>query len=108
MLDDLDRTLRLLLEKGLPALTEKPLPISFAPPGENFPPQGVELPAISLFLYDVRANTDLRGNDWVVERGRDGVTRKPPPVRVDCSYLVTAWANDGADAALTEHKILGE
>src|SRR4051812_23729350 len=97
MLDDLDKTLKLLLEKRLPPdLAGQPpdqpgLKISFAPPGEHFPPDGITLPALDLFLYDVRANTELRSNEWVTQRGQDGVVRRPPPVRVDCSYLITAW-----------------
>ena len=107
MLDDLDRTLEVLLQKRLPKKFAE-LPISFAPPGDHFPPSGVTLPALGLFLYDVRANSDLKSNDWAIDRRPAGVTRRPPPVRVDCSYLITAWVPEAADAAVTEHGILGE
>lgn len=107
MLDDLDRTLEVLLKRRLPPPFAE-LAISFAPPGNDFPPSSVSLPAIDLFLYDVRANSELRSNDWVVQRRQDGVTRRPPPVRVDCSYLITAWVTESADSHLTEHSILGK
>jgi hypothetical protein len=108
MLDDLDKTLELFLKKCLPPTLASQLAISFAPPGEGFPPSHVTLPAIDLFLYDVRANNELQSNEWVVERTPDGVTRRAPPVRVDCAYLITAWAAEGAASHVTEHSILGE
>ncbi|HAA02882.1 MAG TPA: DUF4255 domain-containing protein, partial [Syntrophobacteraceae bacterium] len=54
MIDDLDRTLELLLKQDLPPTLVKQLTISFAVPDDQFPPQSVTLPAIDLFLYDVR------------------------------------------------------
>src|SRR4051794_10788552 len=107
MLDDLDKTLEALLKKRLPPKYAE-LPITFAAPGDHTPPAGITPPAIDLFLYDVRANTELRSNDWLVERGKDGVTRRPPPVRVDCSYLITAWIAESSSSPtesphVTEH-----
>jgi hypothetical protein len=44
----------------------------------------------------VRENSDLRPNQWELERRADGiVTRKRPPVRADCSYLITVRAITG-------------
>jgi hypothetical protein len=107
MFHDLDATLAALLESELSVAN---LVVSFAAPDDQFPPSGVTLPAVSFFLYDVRENTGLRTNKWELERGSDGVTtRKRPPVRVDCSYLITAWPSEGApDPAADEHQLLGE
>ena len=105
MIDDLDRTLKNLLEDpecGLPELDPSPA-ITFGAPDSKFAPTP---PAINLFLYDVRENRELRSNEVEVQRSEDGkALLSPPPPRVDCSYLITAWAADGAADA--EHKLLG-
>jgi Pvc16 N-terminal domain len=105
MIDDLDRTLKNLLEDpecGLPELDPSPT-ITFGAPDSKFAPTP---PAINLFLYDVRENRELRSNEVVVERTADGkASLLPSPPRVDCSYLITAWAADGAPDA--EHRLLG-
>jgi hypothetical protein len=104
---DLDATLAALVGGELGVTN---VAVSFAAPDDQFPPTGVQLPAISFFLYDVRENTDLRTNQWEQERREDGVTtRQRPPVRVDCSYLITAWPSESApDPAGDEHRLLGE
>lgn len=101
MIDDLDKSLKKLLEQEIEDLDETRQNVYFDPPDDTFAP--VE-PAVDLFLYDVRENRDLRSNEWRVERDGDAVTKIPPPVRVDCSYLITAWAGD----AYSEHRLLGK
>jgi hypothetical protein len=105
MIDDLDKTLKNLLEDpecGLPELDPSPT-ITFAAPDSKFAPNP---PAINLFLYDVRENRELRSNEVFVERTGDGKAfLTPSPSRIDCSYLITAWAADAAPDA--EHKLLG-
>src|SRR5512136_1093531 len=110
MIDDLDRTLEELLKRSLPPGIVQQVTISFATPDDQFPPSNVTLPAIDLFLYDVRENRDLRSNEWIVERQSSGAaTREKSPVRVDCSYLITAWASATSNTApLDEHRLLGE
>ena len=110
MIHDLDRTLRELIRLELPSTLVDPVTISFDTPDEDFPPSGVTPPAIDLFLYDVRENRELRSNEWEVERESDGsLSRQRPPVRVDCSYLVTAWASDSSnDRPHDEHLLLGD
>ena len=34
--------------------------------------------------------------------------KEPPPVRLDCAYLVTAWPVGGADLPLQEHRLLSQ
>jgi hypothetical protein len=110
MFDDLDKTLEKLLKHELPAVLLEHVSISFIAPDGDFPPPAVTLPAINFFLYDVRENRDLRSNDWYLERRDDGsTTRQRAPVRVDCSYLITAWPSVAApNPATDEHKLLGE
>ena len=110
VIDDLDRTVEELLKRELsPALVEQ-VAISFAAPDSEFPPSAVTLPAIDLFLYDIRENLELRRTGWIVEHNGDGTaTKKLVPVRVDCSYLITAWASESSTSrALDEHRLLSE
>jgi len=110
VIDDVDRTVEALLREGLPPEVVDQVSISFAAPDSQFPPAAVTLPAIDLFLYDVRENAELREPEWTVVEAVDGsVTRTRAPVRVDLSYLVTAWASGSSTApALDEHRLLGE
>jgi hypothetical protein len=107
MLQDLDATVSALLRAEL---SVQNVAISFAAPDDQFPPSGVSLPAIAFFLYDVREDHDLRSTDWEIDRQSNGmVTRKRPPVRVTCSYLITAWPSASApDPSQDEHRLLGE
>ena len=110
MIDDLDKTLAALLRRELaPGLSEQ-IQVSFEAPDDRFPPQSVTTPAIDLFLYDVRENLELRSNDVMFERHGDGTAhRHGMPVRVDASYLITAWPREGlANPAEDEHRLLGE
>lgn len=109
MIDDLDRSLEELLKLGLPGDLVDQVDISFATPTRDFPPSSVTPPAVNLFLYDVRENRELRSTERTVERRADGTAfRTRAPVRIDCSYLITAWASESPGAAFDEHKLLGE
>ena len=72
MIDDLDKSLENLLQQELPPELVSQVTISFAPPDGKFPPPSVKLPAIDLFLYDVRENRGLRDAEWRLERRSDG------------------------------------
>jgi uncharacterized protein DUF4255 len=110
VIEDLDLSLEELLKRELPASLVSQVTITFATPDDQFPPSPVQLPAIDLFLYDVRENLELRSTDWLLERAVDGTaTAHPPPVRVDCSYLITAWSGEeSAKRAQAEHRLLGQ
>ncbi len=110
MIHDLDKTLEQLLKQYLSPELVSQVTISFAAPDSQFPPASVTLPAINIFLYDIRENQDLRSNEWTVERHDNGMaTKKHPAVRVECSYLITAWPDKNApDPASDEHHLLGE
>lgn len=110
MIDDLDRTLEELLKRSLLPDLVRQVSISFATPDAQFPPPSVTLPAIDLFLYDIREKRELRNNEWLIERQSNGmVAQKPPLVRVDCSYLITAWPSESSTTPIRdEHRLLGE
>lgn len=110
MFHDLDSTLAELLQRELPPSLVQQVSISFATPDGQFPPASVTLPAIDLFLYEINENRDLRTHEAQTERLVDGrVVRTPAPARVDCHYLVTAWAKTGVQLPeQDEHRLLGE
>ncbi len=110
MIHDLDRTIEQLLRAELPASVLSQVGISFVTPDAQFPPSSVTLPAIDLFLYDVRENRDLRSNEWQIDRREDGTAAKRrAPVRVDCSYLISVWPSESSNTpAQDEHRLLGE
>lgn len=110
MIDDLDKTVEALLKRELEPTLLQQVAISFAAPGSDFPPATVSLPAIDVFLYDIRENTELRTTQWLIERKTDGTAvRTRSPVRVDCSYLITAWSSESSSTrALDEHRLLSE
>jgi hypothetical protein len=104
MLHDLDKTLKQLLEAELVGLFDPntTITISFDPPEATFAPGG---PTVNLFLYDIQEDRKLRQNELLVERqGNAMAVKRRPPIRVECSYLVTAWSSD----AENEHLLLGE
>lgn len=89
---------------AIPADTD----ISFDRPVDSYKPDKT---TVNLFLYDVRENTELRRNEPVTERANGVVTIQRPPLRVACSYLVTAWIESGVlgeEAILRQHELLGE
>ncbi|MFA6009002.1 MAG: DUF4255 domain-containing protein [Desulfobacteraceae bacterium] len=110
MIVDLDNSLAELLKQELLPVIGSSVNISFATPDGDFPPSSVTLPAVDLFLYDVRENMELRSNDWIITKNSDGsTTRKRPPVRVECSYMITAWpAESTPNPPQDEHYMLGE
>ena len=110
MIDDLDKTLEILIQGDLSSIFGEQITISFATPDGDFPPSSVKLPAIDLFLYDIRENRDLRNNEWYIDRHHTGsATKTRSPIRVDCSYLVTAWPSENVHhPAQDEHRLLGE
>jgi Pvc16 N-terminal domain len=108
MIDDLSRSLRVILDDpglatSFPELADAQ--ISFERPSETFNPAQT---TIDLFLYDVRENVELRDNTPSVTRLNDQVAIGRPPLRVACSYLVTAWPVGGIEPPLQEHRLLSQ
>jgi hypothetical protein len=107
MMNDLGQTLlRILSQPNLPAELAD-AQIVFDRPTGQFNPQNT---TVNLFLHDIRENLDLRDNAPIVERDRTTLqaTIQRPPLRMDCTYLVTAWPVTGQDTALQEHHLLGQ
>jgi hypothetical protein len=65
---------------------------------------------VNCYLYDVRENLDMRTYESIMSRSADGrqATRAAPPIRIDCSYCITAWSIASTDAVLDEHDLLSQ
>jgi len=105
MIADLDETIRELLKDELP-IKNSEIEVSFEQPKRENTARWSK-PTLNLYLYDLRENNVLRQHQWEClskGNGRDNLAHlKRSPMRVDCSYMITAWANDPQD----EHRLLG-
>ncbi|MEV0390277.1 Pvc16 family protein [Nonomuraea sp. NPDC050643] len=105
MFHDLDLTLTVLLNDApvaeLPELSGAD--VSFETPDRSFHPAAA---TVNLFLHEIKENRALRHPAPIVH---DNVRRRPP-LRTDCSYLVTTWVPGpvGAQRVVTEHRLLGQ
>ncbi len=108
MINELSETLRALLDDPALAAAFPELAaaqVVFDRPAEQLNPSQT---TIDLFLYDVREDMELRSNEPVIERVNGRAVIKRPPLRVACSYLLTAWAVGGGELPLQEQKILSQ
>jgi hypothetical protein len=105
MFQDLDNTLAAVADDPAAPPAVRNAEVSFETPDRNYAPTTT---ALNLFLHQARENRDLRDPEpLVVFRGGHFLNR-PPPIRIDCSYLVTAWSDKtGAQKIADEHQMLG-
>ncbi|MGQ5640496.1 MULTISPECIES: Pvc16 family protein [unclassified Streptomyces] len=101
----MDATLKAVLgDAGAPAEI-RAADVSFDTPDRDFHPAQT---TVNLFLHDVQENRALRDNAPRMDRSGGTYTSLRPPLRVDCTYLVTAWsAQTGGLKSAEEHKLLG-
>ncbi|MFF8942180.1 Pvc16 family protein [Streptomyces sp. NPDC014864] len=109
MFQDLDDTLRALLTAEDVPPEVRAADVSFDTPDKDFGPTQA---TVNLFLHDVQENRALRDVAPVVERVDErvdsGYRTSRPPLRLDCTYLVTAWSGrTGGLKAAEEHQLLG-
>ncbi len=108
MIRDLSLTLRSLLDDPALASAYPELAaaqVVFDRPAESFNPAQT---TVNLFLYDIRENLELRSSEPWLERQSGQATIHPPPIRVACAYLVTAWPVGGTELPLQEHRLLSQ
>lgn len=108
MIRDLSLSLRALLTRGVSGMPElAAAEVAFDRPADTYNPAQ---PTINLYLYDIRENVEMRTGapDVRIVNGRAEMRR--PPLRVACTYLVTAWAGNvtGDELALREHRLLSQ
>jgi uncharacterized protein DUF4255/carboxypeptidase family protein len=105
MFDDLDATLQAMLADAAAPADLRAADVGFDTPDQDYKPTQATM---NLFLHEVAENRALRDEARVIERTGDTYTSRLPSLRVDCSYLVTAWsAKTGALRAQEEHHLLG-
>ena len=106
MFQDLDTTLKGILDDPGAPLELKSADVSFLTPEKNFTP-GVA--TVNLFLYEVKENHLIRDPAPIMERVGNLYMHRQPPLRVDCTYLVTTWSSkSGAVKVAEEHLLLGQ
>lgn len=106
MIRDLSLTLKAVLQDPTFAIQFPELAgadIVFDRPLDPFNPSKT---TIDVFLYDLRENLDLRLNDPIIEYHDGNAITHQAPLRLACSYLVTAWPVGGTELALQEHRLL--
>src|SRR3954462_9418534 len=103
VIQDVDETLKELLVQKVP-IDPSVIDIKFDMPSKDWS-VAVTKPTINVFLYDVRENHELRSMQRSVTRNAANTigTELRAPVRMDLSYLITAWTTDISD----EHQLLG-
>jgi hypothetical protein len=106
MFHDLDSTLRAILDDAAAPKELREADVSFETPDRNFAPGQA---TVNLFLFEVRENRARCDQAPHAEKVADVFVRRFPPLRVDCTYLVTTWSSDvRADKVVEEHRLLGQ
>jgi hypothetical protein len=119
MIDHLDTLLFRLFRWQVNELTGNGQ-VRFQPPDEDWralvpgitDASGNPANSLNVYLADLRENRKLRTNERDRTVITDDVYETPPPRRVDCHYLISAWspvqATPGIDPTLDEHALLAE
>lgn len=91
------------LAARLSDMPEKPVS-SFSLPGTV-----AERNALSIYLTFIAEDAELRSNEEQYERTELGWISNPPPLRLKCTYVVSAWptSDHPAEAALVRLRLLG-
>jgi hypothetical protein len=103
MLADLDESLRGLLKGELERHGFEGIEIAFDAPTREWSGQ-LSAPAVNLFLYDLRESEEHRQSGWTRRRVGDEFIESPPPMVMEVSYAITAWAQAVED----EHRLLSQ
>lgn len=110
MIRDLDATIGVMLKNWATAGSSlAAASVSFDLPDADWRTRLTAM-TVNCYLYDIRENLDMRTYEALMSRSADGrrATRAAPPVRVDCSYCITAWSTASTDAVLEEHDLLSQ
>jgi hypothetical protein len=103
MLADLDESLRRLLRRELERNGFGNVAVVFDAPAREWAAT-LSGPTVNLFLYDLREASDLREAEWREHRQNGTARISRPPLRLECSYAVTAWTR----AIQDEHRLLSQ
>lgn len=101
-LSRLDQLLRRVLVDGMTAelgtaRLVSEAQVSFVPPNSAWSSQTPPGPRLSVYLVDVRENVKLRSNEHTETRTKTAVVARRKPYRMDCHYLISAFAPPTAE-----------
>jgi len=101
VLGDLDEAIRALFERELGERGIAGAGVAFAAPTEAWA-AGLKAPALNLYLYALAESRAQRRVEWEQAQVNGRMVERPPPVLLDVSYVITAWA----DTPEQEHGLL--
>ena len=110
MIRDLDITIQAMLETlAPPGSVLASADVTFDLPDAEWR-TGITSLTVNCYLYDVRENREMRTNERLVQRSDTGIPMalRQPPVRVDCTYCITAWSPAENESVLEEHRLLSQ
>jgi Pvc16 N-terminal domain len=110
MIRDLDQTITSMLKTGAaPGSSLATAAISFDLPDATWR-GGLAGLTINCYLYDICENLEMRTYEPLVTVAAGGASasRSDPPIRINCSYCITAWSTAVTDAVLDEHDLLSQ
>lgn len=107
--------LRRLLLDNVAALTTA-AQIRFEPPDQDWVDYlgdlshgGAPVFGVDCCLVEVKESSLLRSNEWVETERAGFVFTDPPPMRIECTYLITAWdsakINNSFEPGMDEHDL---
>ncbi|MCU0512535.1 MAG: DUF4255 domain-containing protein [Anaerolineae bacterium] len=100
MIHDLDKTLeKMIYQRG--NINRTDIDITFDTPDREWSGR-LSRPTLNCWAYDLRENMKLRSMERQVVRNGDTAAVLFPSIRMDVSYLVTAWARKMED----EHQLI--
>lgn len=106
MIDDFNQLLRTLMKAQVDTIRSDGQ-VGFQPPDDawrsyvsNLTDDNGPVNALNVYMVDMRENRKLRSNERMQEVRQNDVLEIPPPQRIDCHYLVTAWSPATGSEAL--------
>jgi hypothetical protein len=100
---DLDEALRTLLRRELERHGFEGVEIAFDAPAKDWSGK-LTNPTVNLFLYDLREAVERAAITPTEHRANGEASTKPPPLRLELTYAVTAWTKAVED----EHRLLSQ
>jgi Pvc16 N-terminal domain len=99
---DLDESVHALLRRELSA-AGLDVEVAFDAPNQEWS-AALNGPAINAFLYDLRQAKDHRPVEWDVDKVDGRTTEQSPPLMLEATYALSAWA----PAVEDEHRLLSQ
>jgi hypothetical protein len=102
---DLDATLAAILADPAAPSELRDADTSFITPGKDYNPAAA---TVNFFLHGLQENRDLRSSVPIHTPINNHYLESAPPMRMDCTYLVTTWSSKTGELKVAEeHGLLG-